>query len=53
MFAEALILATAFELGPFYAQRDDFMAVRPVVSKEADTTDDLVERIGRRYNERC
>ena len=41
MFAEALILATAFELGPFYEQRDDFMAVRPVVSKEADTTDVL------------
>ncbi len=38
----ATLLATvAFQVGPFYEQRDDYWAVRPLVSHEAETTDVL------------
>lgn len=41
MLAEALILATSFQIGPFYQQRADFSALRPFVSSEGATTDVL------------
>lgn len=40
MFAEAL-LAFAFQVGPFYQQRPDFKALRPLWSQEAERTDVL------------
>lgn len=40
MFAE-LLLATSFQVGPFYEQRPDFVAVRPFYAREAETTDVL------------
>ena len=41
MFAEFLVLATAFEIGPFYEQRHDYAALRPFVSMDGETTDVL------------
>ena len=41
MLAEALLLATSFQVGPFYQQRADFSALRPIVSAEGETTDVL------------
>ena len=41
MLAEAILLATAFEVGPFYEQRNDYTAVRPFASAEGETTDVL------------
>ena len=38
MFAD-LLLATAFQLGPFYQQNPDGAALRPLWSHEADVTD--------------
>lgn len=40
MLAEILI-ATAFQIGPFYEQKSDFAALRPFWSQEADRTDVL------------
>ena len=40
MFAN-LLLAAAFEVGPFYEQRADFVAFRPFWSEERETTDVL------------
>ena len=39
MLAEALVLAAAFEVGPFYEQRRDYAALRPFVSSPGETTD--------------
>ena len=39
MFADALILAAAFEILPFYQQKPDYTALRPLWSSEAETTD--------------
>ena len=41
MFAEFLVLATAFEIGPFYEQRHDYAALRPFISMDGGTTDVL------------
>ena len=42
MFAEALVLAAAaFEILPFYQQKTDYAALRPVWSSEGETTDVL------------
>ena len=42
MFASAILLATAFEVGPFYQQTDaDAAALRPFWSQEGGTTDVL------------
>lgn len=41
MFGNILILATAFQVGPFYEQRPDFAALRPLWSCEAEKTDVL------------
>ncbi|MBR2839642.1 MAG: hypothetical protein IKE55_12720 [Kiritimatiellae bacterium] len=41
MLAEILVLASAFQIGPFYEQRSDYAALRPFVSKDGDTTDVL------------
>ncbi|MBO7683784.1 MAG: hypothetical protein J6T51_03560 [Kiritimatiellae bacterium] len=41
MLAEAFLLASALEVGPFYEQRRDYAALRPVVSSEGGTTDVL------------
>ncbi len=40
MFAE-LLLATAFQVGPFYEQKDEAFALRPFVSREGEVTDVL------------
>jgi len=40
VFAE-LLLATAFQVGPFYEQKDEAFAVRPFVSQEGEVTDVL------------
>ena len=40
MLAE-LLLASAFQVGPFYEQRDDFVALRPFYAREGETTDVL------------
>lgn len=37
----SLLLALAFEVGPFYEQRSDFTALRPFWSQEGETTDVL------------
>ena len=37
----SLLIATAFQIGPFYEQRPDYFALRPIVSHEAETTDVL------------
>lgn len=37
----SLVLATAFQIGPFYEQKSEGWALRPVVSVEAETTDVL------------
>jgi len=37
----SLILATAFQIGPFYQQNDDFTALRPFWSQQGETTDVL------------
>ena len=34
-----LFLAAAFQVGPFYEQKSDYVAVRPFYSREAETTD--------------
>ena len=39
MFAEALILAASFEILPFYQQKPDYAALRPLWSHEGETTD--------------
>ena len=39
MFAEALVFAAAFEILPFYEQKPDYAAVRPLWSFEGETTD--------------
>ena len=39
MFADALILAAAFEILPFYQQKPDYTALRPLWSSEEETTD--------------
>ena len=39
MLAEALLLASAFEVGPFYEQRRDYAALRPLASSAGETTD--------------
>lgn len=36
-----LLAAAAFQVGPFYEQRDDYWALRPFVSHEKETTDVL------------
>lgn len=41
MFTKLLLLAAAFQVGPFYEQRDEFAAVRPFWSAERATTDVL------------
>ena len=41
MCGNALLLALAFQVGPFYEQRSDFAALRPFWSREAETTDVL------------
>ena len=41
MFAESLILAAAFEVLPFYQQKPDYAALRPLWSSEGETTDVL------------
>ena len=43
MLAEGLLLAAAFQVGPFYEQRpdDDFVALRPLWSRQGETTDVL------------
>ena len=41
MLAEAIVLATAFEVLPFYEQREDYQAVRPFYAREAEATDVL------------
>ena len=41
MFASALALAAAFEVLPFYQQKPNYAALRPICSTEADTTDVL------------
>ena len=40
MFAE-LLLAAAFQIGPFYQQKPDYVAVRPFFAHEGETTDVL------------
>ena len=40
MFTEAL-LAIAFQIGPFYEQRTDLAALRPIYAEESETTDVL------------
>ena len=40
MLAECL-LAASFQVGPFYEQRPDFRALRPICSREGETTDVL------------
>ena len=40
MFIEAL-LATAFQVGPFYEQKTDYWALRPIVAHEGDVDDVL------------
>ena len=37
----SVLLAAAFQIGPFYEQRPDYAALRPVFSCEGDTTDVL------------
>ena len=37
----SLLAAAAFQVGPFYQQKQDYWAFRPVVSQEADVTDVL------------
>lgn len=37
----SLIAAVAFQAGPFYQQKDDYAALRPVASVEGETTDVL------------
>lgn len=39
MLASILSLAVAFQIGPFYQQKEDYVAVRPLVSVEDDVTD--------------
>ena len=39
MLAEALVLAAAFEVGPFYEQRRDYAALRPFASSAGETAD--------------
>lgn len=39
MSVKLLILAAAFQVGPFYEQKDDYAALRPLWSREAETTD--------------
>lgn len=39
MSVKLLILAAAFQIGPFYEQKDDYAALRPLWSAEAETTD--------------
>ena len=39
MFAEALVFAAAFEILPFYQQKPDYAALRPLWSSEGETTD--------------
>jgi len=39
VFAEALLFAAAFEVLPFYEQKPDYAAVRPLWSFEGETTD--------------
>ena len=41
MFAEALVLAAAFEILPFYQQKPDYAAFRPFWSREGETSDVL------------
>lgn len=41
MCGSALLLALAFQVGPFYEQRPGFAALRPFWSREAETTDVL------------
>ncbi len=41
MLSSLLILAAAFEILPFYQQKQDYVAVRPFFSREGDTTDVL------------
>ena len=41
MFAEAILFAAAFEILPFYQQKQDFAALRPIWSHERETTDVL------------
>lgn len=41
MLAEVLVLATAFQIGPFYEQKPEMAAVRPFWSYEKETTDVL------------
>ncbi len=41
MFAEALFLAAALEILPFYQQKPDYAALRPLWSKEGQTVDVL------------
>ena len=37
----SLLLAATFQIGPFYEQRPDYFALRPIVSHEAEVTDVL------------
>jgi len=39
VFGKLLLLAFAFQVGPFYEQRTDYRAVRPFWAEEAGTTD--------------
>jgi len=42
MLSSVILLASAFQVGPFYQQRDDgYHAIRPFWSEEAETTDVL------------
>ena len=41
MLAEILVIASAFEIGPFYEQRRDYAALRPFASRAGETTDVL------------
>ena len=36
-----LLFAAAFQIGPFYQQKPDYLAVRPFYAREGDTTDVL------------
>ena len=41
MLSSLLILATAFQIGPLYEQKPDYVAARPLFSQEGEVTDAL------------